>query len=107
MAPKGSMKTERSPLIRKVDCPYQRIRTFAMLTARSGRDRCAGAGGDHGLAEGVDVVGAVVALSVDEERRRTGDAADVGAVDVLGDLRSALVFADSSEESRVWKVGDW
>ena len=35
--------------------------------------------------EGVDVVGAVVAPAVDEERRRAGDAAQVGRVDVLGD----------------------
>src|SRR5436189_6204560 len=43
----------------------------------------------HRRREAVDVVGAVVAPAVDEERRRAGDAAEVGAVDVVGDLRGA------------------
>src|SRR4051812_19837808 len=34
--------------------------------------------------ERVDVVSAVVAPAVDEEGRRTGDSAEIGAVDVLG-----------------------
>ncbi len=52
-----------------------------------GGDRRADARGAHGRGERADVVGAVVAAAVDEERRRAGDAAEVGAVDVLGDAR--------------------
>ncbi len=36
-----------------------------------------------------DVVGAAMAAAVDEERRRAGDAAEIGAVDVLRDPRRA------------------
>ena len=44
-----------------------------------------GAGRADGGAERRDVVGAVVPLAVDEERRRAGDAAQVGRLDVLRD----------------------
>ncbi len=40
-----------------------------------------------------------MALPVDEEGRRARNAADVGAVDVLGDLGRALVFAEVVRES--------
>src|SRR5438105_4058080 len=43
----------------------------------------------HRLRERGDVVGAVVAAAVDEEGRRAGHVAEVGAVDVLGDAGRA------------------
>ena len=43
--------------------------------------------------EGGEVVGAVVAAPVDEEGRGAGDAAEVGALDVLGDSVGAGVLA--------------
>src|SRR5260221_6229260 len=48
------------------------------------REHGARASCTYGGRECADVVGAVVALAVDEERRRARDAAQVGAVDVLG-----------------------
>ena len=58
-----------------------------MLGDRSLRTRHAYRGRERG-----DVVGAVVAAAVDEEGRRTGDAAQVGAVDIFGDAGSAGVL---------------
>jgi hypothetical protein len=49
--------------------------------------------------EGADVVRAVVAATVDEEGRRAGDAAQVSAVDVLGDARGAVVVAQEGGEA--------
>src|SRR5581483_2652406 len=49
------------------------------------RERGPGACRADGCGERLDVVRAVVALAVDEERRRPGDAAQVRAVDVLRD----------------------
>ena len=55
------------------------------------RQACrAPARGGHRGAERVDVVGAVVAAAVDEEGRRAGDAALVGAGDVFADPRRVL-----------------
>src|SRR6185437_3808863 len=60
---------------------------------RSGSDpgfqRGAGAGGADRAGEGRDVVRAVVAAAVHEERRRPRDAGEVGAVHVLGDPGAA------------------
>ena len=58
-----------------------RLRYVAARGLSAARARAAG----HGLRERGDVVGAVVAAAVDEEGRRARDAAQVGAVDVLGD----------------------
>ena len=63
--------------------------------------------GDRGLSAGHadcsrergDVVGAGVAAAVDEEGGRAGDAAEVGAVDVLGDAAGARVLAQVSLEA--------
>src|SRR5438094_2788900 len=52
----------------------------------------------YGRGESGDVVGAVVAPAVDEEGGRTGDAAQVGAVDVLGDARGTSVLAQCIRE---------
>ena len=50
-------------------------------------------GGSDGVGECVDVVDAVVAAAVDEEGGRAGDAALVGARDVLADTRLVLAPA--------------
>jgi hypothetical protein len=57
------------------------------------------AGGTHGLGERVDVVGAVVATAVDEEGRRSVDATEIGAVDVVGHARHADPFAQVVREA--------
>src|SRR5918994_2450380 len=49
-------------------------------------------GRPYGRQERGDVVGAVVASAVDEERGRTRDAAQVGAVDILGHARGPGVL---------------
>ena len=46
-----------------------------------------------------DVVGALVALAVDEERRRAGDAARVGAAHVVGDALGVLARAQVLDEA--------
>ena len=55
-------------------------------------------GADGGRERG-DVVRAVVTTAVDEERRRAGDAAEVGAVDVVGDARGADAVAKIVREA--------
>src|SRR5262249_17012695 len=55
--------------------------------------------GAHRSRERRDVVGAVVAAPVDEEGRRAGDAAEVGAVDVVGDPRRADAVAQIRGEA--------
>src|ERR671914_2713000 len=55
-----------------------------------------------GARQRVDVVGAVVAAPVDEERRGAGDAAEVGALHVLGDpVRPHAVLQVLGEASHV------
>src|SRR5258708_40206770 len=58
-----------------------------------GGDRGAGASGLDGRGQRRDVVRPVVAATVDEERRRTGNAALIGGLDVLADTRRALALA--------------
>ena len=53
----------------------------------------AGANGPDGGREGGDVVGAVVASTVDEKGRCAGNAAEVGAIDVLGDSGGGSVLS--------------
>src|ERR671923_29433 len=55
-------------------------------------------GGDR-IAQRGDVVGALVAAAVDEERRRAGDAAGVRAGHVVGDPRHVDVAADLVPEA--------
>ena len=50
--------------------------------------------------ERVDVVDALMAAAVDEERRRAGDAAGVGALDVLGDAPRVTAMAEVVGEAR-------
>src|SRR5262245_15381329 len=54
------------------------------LPARADQGMCLGC--PHRAGQRVDVVGAAMVFAVDEERRRAGDAAQVGGVHVLGDL---------------------
>jgi hypothetical protein len=64
------------------------------LLSRSGRrQRRLRARGAHRRREGGDVIGAVVASPVYEEGRRAGDAAEVGAVDIIRDPGGAGVLA--------------
>ena len=56
----------------------------ASRTRSLGGERRTRAGGMYRLGEAADVVGAVMAAAVDDERGRTGDVAEVGALDVLG-----------------------
>ena len=57
-------------------------------------DRGAGASGLDRRLERRDVVGAVVADAVDEERRRAGHLAEVGAVDIARDPSGADMMLD-------------
>ena len=54
------------------------------LPVRADQGMCLGC--PHRVGQRVDVVGAAMALAVDEERGRAGDAAQVGGVHVPGDL---------------------
>jgi hypothetical protein len=56
-------------------------------------------GAAYGLRQRVDVVGAVVATAVDEEGRRSVDAAEVGTVDVVGNARAASPCAQVARET--------
>jgi hypothetical protein len=58
---------------------------------RVARERGLRTGRAHCRGEGADVISAEVAPVVDEERRGAGYAAQVGAVDVLGDAGGAGV----------------
>src|SRR4051812_6019370 len=61
--------------------------------ARAGGDLRRGGAAHRRLdlaGEDVDVVDALVAAAVDEERRRPRDAAGIRALDVLGDARRVL-----------------
>src|SRR6202034_338552 len=78
---------------------------------RSGPGGGCGFGGQDGGGECCDVVAAIVTAAVDEEGRGTGDAAEVGGVDVLGDPRCASALAEVLIESlavepEVASVGD-
>src|SRR3954471_4295128 len=59
----------------------------------------AAAGGLHGLGQRGSVVGAVVAPAVDEERRRAGHAALVGARHVPADARLVLAAAQLLDDA--------
>src|SRR6266496_4470545 len=61
--------------------------------------RCPPPGGVRRRRKGGDVVGAVVPASVDEERRGTRDAAQVGGVDVFGDPRGTGAVAQVVAEA--------
>jgi hypothetical protein len=52
----------------------------------------------HGVREGADVVGAVVAFAIDEEGGRAGDTAQVGGVHVGGDVGLSSVLAQVGGE---------
>jgi hypothetical protein len=68
-------------------------RGFVTVSLRPGRPGRAVARRPRGVEERVDVVRAVVAASVDEERWRAGDPALVGARHVLADARGVLAPA--------------
>ena len=73
-------------------------RRVAVLGRSADQFTCAG--GLHRSRERGDVVRAVVADAVDEERRRAGDAAQVGRVDVLGDPRARRRASRRSSSKR-------
>ena len=54
---------------------------------------------DAGLFQRVDVVGPVVPLAVDEERRRARDRTEVGGVDVFGDTRGVGMITQVTDET--------
>src|SRR5690242_9516010 len=55
---------------------------------------CAGSCGTHSCRERPEVVGPVVPAAVDEEGGCAGDAAQVGAVDVVGDACGTNAFTE-------------
>ncbi len=75
------------------ETPAARFILKKVLLGTMSQQSRASACGAHRLGQRVDVVGAVVAAPVDEERRRARDAARVGARDVLCHSRRILVVA--------------
>src|SRR2546429_6607711 len=63
------------------------------------RDGGAGARDAHRLRERGDVVRAVVAPAIDEERGRAGDVAEIRAVDVFGDATGTGVLLEIGGET--------
>lgn len=60
------------------------VRLVSWLVVQADDGACPS--GADGIGHGADVVGAVVPLAVNKECRCAGDAAEIGGVDVLGDL---------------------
>src|SRR5919197_1995235 len=94
-APRTIALTPNVP--RSSPAPCRRRRTWSQAhrshpACRALSER-AGACRAHLARERLEVVGAVVAAAVDEERRRAGDAAGIGLLDVLGDARRELAPA--------------
>jgi hypothetical protein len=64
----------------------------------NGGDRRASASRSDGGRESGDVVGAVVPAAIDEERWRPGYSAEVGGLDVLGNLACELLLTQAAAE---------
>ena len=89
----------RAPVFHPASPCANGTRGVAVLRAGLRGDRRQRPGGAHRLLQRVDVVGPVVPLAVDEERRRSGDRTEVGRVDILGDTRGVGMIAQITDET--------
>src|SRR3982074_3052170 len=83
---------------------YLPVQATQLWSTRPGlADERPGAGGLDRSGQRLDVVGAVVTLLVDEERRCSGDSAEVGRLDVLVDSGRENVAQDIVAETLLFE----